>query len=78
MYKFLSKKFEIEEKRIIELANTHSDFKELFDDYEELNISQREKFNENGELDKLYKELLVKLEEEISSILLKYDKNINS
>jgi uncharacterized protein YdcH (DUF465 family) len=75
MYNYLSKKFKIDEEKFTDLANANSDFQELFDDYEKLNISLTEKQEQDTELDKLYNELLDQLEEEISDILSKYNMN---
>jgi uncharacterized protein YdcH (DUF465 family) len=75
MYNYLSKKFKIDEEKFTDLANANSDFQELFDDYEKLNISLTEKQEQDIELDRLYNELLDQLEEEISDILSKYNMN---
>jgi uncharacterized protein YdcH (DUF465 family) len=75
MYNYLSKKFKIDEEKFIDLANANSDFQELFDDYEELNINLTEKQEQDIVLDTLYNELLDQLEEEISDILSKHNKN---
>lgn len=77
MFSYLSKKYKIDEEKFIDLANTNSDFQELFDDYEELNISMTEKQEQDIELETLYNELLDQLEEEISNILSKYNMNLN-
>lgn len=77
MFSYLSKKYKIDEEKFIDLANANSDFQELFDDYEELNISMTEKQEQDIELETLYNELLDQLEEEISNILSKYNMNLN-
>jgi uncharacterized protein YdcH (DUF465 family) len=75
MYNYLSKKFKINEEKFIDLANANSDFQELFDDYEKLNISLTKKQKQDIQLDTLYNELMDQLEEEISDILSKYNMN---
>jgi hypothetical protein len=76
MYHFLQKKFDIKDDDIEKIISIDQDYRELFDDYEEMH-KQVEMYMPENEMHEMQCCLVRELEEEISELIYRF-KNENT